>query len=155
MGKEEKMKKIFLFAMTVIIVSTIFTNKATAYAAEEKYEILAAEKVVEIVNNEREAAGLKALKANQALLVDAGIRAEEITQKFSHTRPDGSEYWTVDERRVFSENLLKGAETAEEVVDLWMNSPHHKANILGKGAKNIGISILNQDGTWYVSMLTD
>ena len=84
-----------------------------------------------LVNDERTRNGLEPLSWSSALAADAAVRAQEISVSFSHTRPDGTEWWTVDPDRMYGENLASGQSTAQEVFTSWMNSPGHKANILG------------------------
>ena len=84
-----------------------------------------------LVNNERQNQGLPPLTWNSALASDAAVRAQEIAVVFSHTRPDGSEWWTVDPDRMYGENLASGQSTAQEAFNSWMASPGHRANILG------------------------
>ena len=84
-----------------------------------------------LVNNERQNQGLTPLTWNSALASDAAVRAQEIAVVFSHTRPDGSEWWTVDPDRMYGENLASGQSTAQEAFNSWMASPGHRANILG------------------------
>lgn len=84
-----------------------------------------------LVNDARAAEGLAPLSWNSSLAADAAVRAQEIVSSFSHTRPDGSEWWTVDPDRMYGENLASGQSTAQEVFNSWMASPGHRANILG------------------------
>ena len=84
-----------------------------------------------LVNDERERQGLDPLSWNSTLAADAAIRAQEIAVNFSHTRPDGTDWWTVDPDRMYGENLASGQQSAQEVFNSWWASPGHKANILG------------------------
>ncbi len=84
-----------------------------------------------LVNEARAAEGLAPLSWSNALAADAAVRAQEIVLNFSHTRPDGSDWWTVDPDRMYGENLACGQSTAQEVFNSWMASPGHRANILG------------------------
>ena len=84
-----------------------------------------------LVNNARAAEGLAPLSWSNTLAADAAVRAQEIVSSFSHTRPDGSDWWTVDPDRMYGENLASGQSTAQEVFNSWMASPGHRANILG------------------------
>lgn len=101
--------------------------------------------VVRLTNDERVKAGLPALTYNSVLEKGAMIRAQEIIESFSHTRPDGSKFYTVfDGSYAFSamgENLAAGFNTAASVVDGWMNSEGHRANILKEVYTQIGIGI--------------
>ena len=82
----------------------------------------------------------------------ANIRAKEIVRSFSHTRPNGSEWYTVSSL-VYAENLAVGYQTAQEVVDAWLASPGHKANIM-HGYDIMTISVyVDEDGIMYVAQL--
>lgn len=96
------------------------------YAAESKSELI-------YVNRARRDAGLHELKWDSKLEEPAIQRALEQYISFSHTRPDGSHWRTVD-RYSNGENLALGVNTyfdAETVTDGWLNSPDHYSNIMG------------------------
>lgn len=103
------------------------------------------------VNEQRAAVGLPALVWSDALAVAAEVRAnDEIVRSFSHARPDGSEYWTVNSDIVWGENLAKGYSTASGVVSAWMASPTHAANILEPSYVTCGIAVYEDaDGKLY------
>lgn len=102
------------------------------------------------VNQLRAAAGLTTLTWSSDLESAARVRASEATGTFSHTRPNGSDWWTVDSRVMYGENLARAYYTAETVVDAWMASPTHKANIMKADFKTLSIAIVaSDDGTWY------
>lgn len=106
---------------------------------------------LELVNRQRTAAGLPALVWSDELAVAADVRAnDEMVRSFSHTRPNGSEYWTVNSDIIWGENLAKGYNTSEGVVAAWMASPTHAANILDAGFVTCGIAIYEDaDGKLY------
>jgi len=108
------------------------------------------------VNVERTKEGLPALtKGSSSLLSAAAIRAQEISVSFSHTRPNGTGCFTVlDEKGVTysaaGENIAKGTTgymTPTKVMELWMNSSGHKANILSKNYKSLGIGFYRSGGS--------
>ena len=102
------------------------------------------------MNQQRVARGLSELAWSQALTNAAQVRANEITTSFSHTRPNGSEFWTVDSSCQYGENLAKLYQSADAVYTAWMNSPTHAANIMDGGYKTVGIAICQTgDGSWY------
>lgn len=107
------------------------------------------EKALELVNQARKDVGQAELIWSDELADAAGIRAEEIHTSFSHTRPDGSEWWSVNEEIVYGENLAKGYRSADSVMKAWLNSAEHKDNILYSGFQSIGIAIYEVDGKWY------
>lgn len=103
-----------------------------------------------LVNEQRAAAGEAPLAWNQGLANAAVVRAAECEKSFSHTRPDGTEWWTVDSSLMYGENLASGYYDADSVVSAWMTSPGHKANILNAGYATVGIAVYQTlNGTWY------
>ena len=110
----------------------------------------AATSALALVNVQRANAGLAALQWSDGLAEAAMVRAQEIVGTFSHTRPNGSDWWTVNSNLQYGENLAKLYGSADSVVAAWMASPTHKANILDSGYKTCGISIYKTgDGQWY------
>ncbi len=101
------------------------------------------------VNKARASAGLGSLTWNNGLEQASAVRAVECSQVWSHNRPDGSEYWTVNSNLVYGENLAKGYSSAEQAFNAWMASPTHKDNILFGGFKTGAIAIHIVNGQWY------
>ena len=102
------------------------------------------------VNQERAAAGCKALKWDQNLETVSSVRAKECAVKFSHTRPNGTQWFTVNSKIQGGENLAFGFDSADDAVDAWMNSPTHRDNILYDDFAKVAISIYQtDDGTCY------
>jgi len=104
----------------------------------------AAEAVASLVHAARQDAGLSELELDADLCAAAQARAQEIAQSFSHTRPDGSSCFTILEEfgisyRAAGENIAMGQRTPEEVMDGWMNSSGHRANILNGTFTSIGV----------------
>lgn len=109
-----------------------------------------AEQVVKLVNEERAKAGLSALTLDTSLTAAANTRAKEIKELFSHTRPNGSSFSTVLKEhgvtyRGSGENIAWGQKTPEQVMNGWMNSEGHRANILNRNFKNIGIGYFQDE----------
>ena len=100
--------------------------------------------VLDLVNAERAKAGKSPLSLNSALCDVAKLRAEEIVQSFSHTRPNGTSCFTAIQEAGISygalgENIAAGQSTPASVMDSWMNSDGHRANILSGDFSSIGI----------------
>lgn len=117
-----------------------------------------ASQVVNLVNAERSNRGLKPLSIDKNAAAAAGVRAKEIKQSFSHTRPDGSHFSTVLKDngvsyRTSGENIAWGQRTPEEVVKGWMNSEGHRANILNEKFTSIGVGYYENGGTAYWAQL--
>ena len=117
------------------------------------------EQVVNLVNMERAKEGLAPLTIDKNVQKAAQVRAEEIVTSFSHTRPNGSSFSTalaeqkVSYRRA-GENIAWGQRSPEEVVNAWMNSAGHRANIMNAGFTRIGVGYYqNAKGVNYWSQL--
>lgn len=112
------------------------------------------DEVIRLVNVERANAGLSPLAKNGSICQAAGTRAGETAVSFSHTRPDGRDCFTIlEEMGIFytscGENIAAGHRTPEEVVQGWMNSPGHRANILNERFEEIGVGVAEVNGTLY------
>ena len=110
----------------------------------------AAKAAFDIVNARRQEAGLAALTWQTGLEQAAAVRAVEASQSFSHTRPNGSDWWTVNSNLMYAENLAMGYTTGDSAVAAWMNSPTHKANIMDTELRTCAIAVhVNGNGQWY------
>lgn len=110
-------------------------------------------KVLELVNNIRTENGLGTFSTNTSLSNAANTRASEVCQSFSHTRPDGTSCFTVlsDNNISYStcgENIAQGYTSPQDVVDGWMNSSGHRANILNSSFTTIGIGYDSSCNGW-------
>ena len=100
------------------------------------------------VNAERAKAGLSALRVDAELTRAAQVRAREIVQKFSHTRPDGTAWNTVS-TSAYGENLAMGQKTVDKAMAAWMSSSGHRANILRASYGSIGVCCYVSGGVTY------
>ena len=135
-----------LAALGLVLV-VLFTTFAGALADKSS-------DVLDLVNKERKAGGLKTVKLNEDLNRVAELRAAEIAEKWSHTRPNGEEWKTAfaDAGVTASyrgENLAKGQYSADKAVEDWMESEGHKANILNKKFTKMGVASVEIDGVTY------
>lgn len=117
-----------------------------------------ASQVVALVNAERAKYGLSALKVDSRVQQAAQVRAKETVQSFSHTRPNGSSFSTALTEAGVSytrsgENIAYGQSTPQQVVQAWMNSPGHRANILNESFTTIGVGYTVSGGTAYWAQL--
>ncbi|HEY3055817.1 MAG TPA: CAP domain-containing protein [Thermoanaerobaculia bacterium] len=104
--------------------------------------------IVEAMNRQRAAYGLGALRTNSRLSLAANDRVGDLFAKhyFDHVSPDGLQPWTWVQRRgyryrLIGENLAVGYPSAFAVVDGWMHSPGHRANILRRGFDEVGVAV--------------
>lgn len=108
---------------------------------------LAAE-VVRQTNMERATRGLTELRVDDELTRAAAVRAHELVESFSHTRPDGSSWSTVSSA-VSGENIARGHDSADRVMAAWMSSEGHRDNILRSGYTRVGVCALEAGGVLY------
>ena len=103
-----------------------------------------------LVNSQRAAEGLDALVWDNNLESASAVRAQECSESFSHTRPNGKPWHTVNSNIMGGENLAYGYYDANSAVDAWMDSPTHRENILWPEFTKIAISVYAaDDGTYY------
>ncbi|CAL9375127.1 hypothetical protein SUDANB32_00941 [Streptomyces sp. enrichment culture] len=110
-------------------------------------------RVVELVNQERAEAGCAPVTANSTLNTAAQRHSEDMasTGTMSHTGSDGSDPGERITRAgyawsTYGENVAYGYSTPEQVMQGWMTSPGHKANILNCSFKEIGVGL---SGTYW------
>lgn len=115
------------------------------------------QQVINLVNKERAAAGLPALKVNTKLAGVAEKKAEDLRDKnyFDHNSPTyGSPFDMMKQFGITytaaGENIAKGQRTPEAVMNGWMNSSGHRANILNSSFTEIGVGyVTDSNGTTY------
>ncbi len=120
------------------------------------YEINSYEKeVVRLVNNIRKEYGLGTLTINTDLSMAARLKAEDMhdNRYFDHTSPTyGSPFDMMEQFDITyftaGENIAWGQSTPEWVVNSWMNSPGHRANILNASYTQIGMGYVSDGNYW-------
>lgn len=127
----------------------IFSCPENSYTSNYRQEVL------DLVNAERAKYGLQPLVMGDAKLTAAAQRrAEEIATVNSHVRPNGTKWYTVLSEygvtdAAAGENAAWGSVSPEEVVNAWMNSEGHRANILDPEARAMGVGYYyNSSSTW-------
>lgn len=149
-------KRILSFTLALVLVlsfdfSVVYAEKSKDYGkppkelsgmTQEEWDVL------RFTNIERSKEGLTLLVTFDTLKKAAKIRAKELSVLFEHTRPNGTHAdTTLDELGYkrgyeyirFAENIALGEGTAEEVVQAWMDSPGHRANILRAELRHLGV----------------
>lgn len=145
------MKKILLSVVAVTIFAAVMNVASAARWAPESDARDFPMEVVRLVNIERARVGAAPLRFASDLEASAYVRAMEITQKFSHTRPNGSKCFTAMPQRghVLGENLAGGQTTPKQVVQAWMDSKTHRENMLSKKYTEIGVVYYYQQNSKY------
>lgn len=107
----------------------------------------AAAEVLTLVDQQRSLAGCGPLSPDPRLTELAGDFSDEMAARgfFDHTDPDGRTPWdraaALGIRNLGGENIAEGQPDARAVMDAWMNSPGHRANILDCSYHTIGIGL--------------
>ncbi|MGW1026831.1 CAP domain-containing protein [Streptomyces sp. NPDC002577] len=132
------------------------TGQASSGSGEQSAETAAEAEVLTLVNKERAEAGCSPVRADSALATLAEDFSEDMAERdfFSHTDPDGDTPWDRAEAAGISdlggENIARGQANAQSVMDAWMNSPGHRANILNCAYKTMGVgTVFGSDGPWW------
>lgn len=107
------------------------------------------EEVIALLNIEREKEGLKPIKSYYTYYDCVLLRAKECEEYWSHTRPNGEEWYSLyfnnpnlNEINLIGENLGKDFSTAETIVNALMNSESHRNNILRPNFTHICVAII-------------
>ena len=130
------------------------SNNTTAFSSYQQ-------QVLDLVNAERTKRGLSPLTLDAKLCNVATKKAEDMATKnyFDHTSPTyGSPF---DMMRQFGvsyqaagENIAKGQTTPQEVMNSWMNSSGHRANILSSNFTKLGVGVAkDSNGRLYWSQM--
>jgi len=121
-----------------------------------------ADSIIKLTNEKRVANGLNNLTYNPQLAAAASAKAAHMLSEnyWAHNSPSGRTPWSfitaAGYRYVFAgENLARDFDSASGVVDAWMNSPSHRANLLDANYKEIGVvvswgSLTGREGTLVV-----
>ncbi|HEX8619996.1 MAG TPA: CAP domain-containing protein [Thermoanaerobaculia bacterium] len=135
--------KPLLFALTLL-----FAGAVAAPAADTND--ITVENVLRLMNEYRAGAALPALASDPRLMRAANDRMRHMEEEsfWAHRSPDGMSPFTwvtvrEYEFRSVGENLASGFETARLLVDAWMESPGHRANILSRDFEDCGIAIID------------
>jgi uncharacterized protein YkwD len=110
-----------------------------------------AQQVATLINQQRISNGCQALNLSPQLSAAAQAHSQDMALNdfVSHTGSDGS---SIGQRltragydwRMAAENIAAGQSTPEAVVDAWMSSSGHRANILNCGLRDIGVGYYYQ-----------
>jgi RNA polymerase sigma factor (sigma-70 family) len=113
--------------------------------------------VISLVNVQRAQNGCGPLTANGKLQQAAQGQSDDMAARhfFDHTNPDGAgPQQRIDatgyQWSTWGENIAMGQQNPASVMDAWMNSPGHRANILNCSFKEIGVGVhMGQGGPWW------
>ncbi|MEU0841205.1 CAP domain-containing protein [Streptomyces sp. NPDC005962] len=133
------------------------TDPVPSLPPEKPDRTAAAEKaVIALVNQERATAGCRPVTEDRKLAQLAQDFSDDMAIRdfFDHTSPDGEDPW--DRAKLAGildlggENIGRGQTTAQDVMDSWMDSPDHRANILNCQYTTLGVGThFGDDGPWW------
>ncbi|MCX4723480.1 CAP domain-containing protein [Streptomyces sp. NBC_01306] len=119
-------------------------------------ESSAAAAVLSLVNQQRAQAGCRPVRADTGLASLAGAFSAEMASRgfFDHTDPDGATPWDRADKAgvkgLGGENIARGQADAAAVMDSWMHSPGHRANILNCDFTTLGVGVhFGPGGPWW------
>ncbi|MET8561492.1 CAP domain-containing protein [Streptomyces flaveolus] len=119
-------------------------------------EAVAEAQVLKLVNDERAKVGCSPLAANSSLTKLAEAFSDDMAARgyFDHTDPDGRTPWdragTAGITDLGGENIARGQADAAAVMAAWMGSPGHRANILNRDFKTLGVGVhFGPGGPWW------
>ena len=143
MKNNHKFFRKFLIAL-ISLAFFFFSFVSLTYADVNK------ESLVALTNQKRAEKGLSPLKINYSLEISAITKANDMLANnyWAHNSPQGKTPWFFIRSagyryRFAGENLAEGYNSAETVIAAWMVSPSHRANILNRNYKEIGIAIIS------------
>jgi len=147
--------------LKLILFLAAISLPATAYLAPDR---LAAEeqKILSLANEIREQQGVPPLRQEERLSRSATLKSHDMAAKqyFSHDGPDGRRLpdWLQDVGYGYvmaGENLAMGVASASEIVDAWVESPTHYANIVSERYEEQGIHMVSgMNHGWPVLYVT-
>ncbi|MFE5817234.1 CAP domain-containing protein [Streptomyces sp. NPDC056479] len=131
-------------------------NEQAGAPVQVSAEAAAAAEVLRLVNEERAQVGCSAVAANSSLTDLAQAFSEDMAARdfFDHTDPGGASPWDRAAKAGITdlggENIARGQSDAAAVMEAWMNSPGHKANILNCDFKTLGVGVhFGAGGPWW------
>jgi uncharacterized protein YkwD len=136
MKHSKKSKIIAIITLLIIIIST---TPLKTQAKEEPAMDAESIQMINMINTERASLGLSQLQVDPILYNYTIIRAAESTQVFSHTRPDGSPYYSINPNLIWGELLAYGYGSADMSFNALKNDPPHYYVMTNPNFNKIGV----------------
>jgi len=155
---KDSIERLLTAALFVLLMTVCISSAAGTYAYAEDDEETEdnllyitctvdydkAYEVLDMINSYRGSD----LTMDSDLQEAALTRAVETILYFEHARPNGGK-WNSQNARVKGENLGRGSGSASRLMDLWMDSPGHRENILRGSFNSIGVACVEYDDVYY------
>lgn len=139
----------------------IYPNQKLNIPVKSKEDVSIESQILNLVNKERSKQGLQSLTLNWELSRVAKIKSQDMATNnyFSHQSPTYGSPFDMMKKfgisyRSAGENIAGGQRTAQEVMNSWMNSSGHRANILSSSFTQLGVGYVKGGsyGTYWTQM---
>ena len=138
----------FLFTLVIVLELSFLVQYFIVFNKTDYLALVLPNVLVEETNQKRLENNTNTLSTNSLLEQAALAKANDMASKgyFSHNTPDGKTPWYFLEQvnykyKYAGENLAVNFTDSKDVVEAWMNSPGHRANIVKKEYTEIGIAV--------------
>ncbi len=137
-----------LFSLFFIVIAFLFSVPSNVFAKTNFSNAISKDVLVALTNTERKENNALPLVKSDLLSKAAQLKADEMATRgyFSHKNPDGKMAWYFIDKVGYDytyagENLAINFFDSKELAEAWMDSPTHRANMVKKGFKEIGIGV--------------
>jgi uncharacterized protein YkwD len=161
MSGSTSFQRLIAIALGIAILAPLSASAERRRLPQTESTPITAESIVAAMNAERRHQGLGDLRLDSRLNAAAADRAGDMFAKryFNHVAPDGTQPFVWVRNRHYryatiGENLADGYRNARAVVDGWMHSPGHRANVLGPSFEDVGLSIVRGSPTRHTNGYT-
>ncbi|MGE5392607.1 MAG: CAP domain-containing protein [Candidatus Saccharibacteria bacterium] len=132
------------FGVLLFVVSILF-------GISHQSNGITADKILQLVNQDRARYGLSALELDPTLNLAAYAKAEDMSEKgyFNHVSPEGTKPWDFFKALGYDytfagENLALNFSDPRDLESSWMSSPSHRENILSPNYSDLGLAVVSQ-----------
>lgn len=139
---------IFFVAVTIVAEGLFVATLMNRSASDPFFAAVVTSEVISLTNSERQGQHLLAVTENKKLSAAAQAKAQDMASKgyFSHRGPDGQQPWVWMEKAGYAyqyagENLAVQFVDSTDVVNAWMASPTHRANIVKTTYTEVGVGV--------------
>ena len=134
--------------LAVVIFGLIFSVKPLIVKSRDLLSAVITSVLIDLTNEKRFSRNVSPLEVNPTLTAAAQLKANDMAQRsyFAHTSPEGKSpwYWFREggySFRYAGENLAVNFADSEDIVEAWLVSEGHRANLLNDRFTEIGIAI--------------
>ncbi len=147
-------QRLIAFTLGVALLAPMSISAEIRRPSQTEQGSVSAAGILAAMNAERRQRGLRELRPDARLNAAAADRARDMFDKryFNHVAPDGTQpsEWVKDRHYRYAaigENLAEGYRSARDVVEGWMRSSGHRANVLGTSFEDVGLAIVRGSPT--------